>query len=66
MLTFFSSLGKDLKDIFVTFIDGDGKTRLSYLIFGYGPLRRGQTAKGLAFLACEAAFIWYMIVFGRT
>ncbi|MBR2256966.1 MAG: sugar ABC transporter permease [Blautia sp.] len=66
MLTFFSSLGKDLKDIFVTFIDGDGKTRLSYLIFGYGPLRRGQTAKGLAFLACEAAFIWYMIVFGWT
>ena len=61
---FFGAVGNVFKDIGVTFADGDGKTKLSYLIFGIGPLMRGQIAKGLAFLGCEAAFIWYMIAFG--
>ena len=64
MLTYLKALGKDFGEIFTTFIQGDAKTRLSYLIFGYGPLRRGQTVKGLSFLACQAAFIWYMVTFG--
>ena len=53
-----------LKEIGTTFREGDWKTRLSCLIFGFGPLMRGQIVKGLAFLACEAAFILYMIGFG--
>ena len=61
---FFGAVGNGFKDIGVTFADGDAKTKLSYLIFGIGPLMRGQIAKGLAFLGCEAAFIWYMIAFG--
>lgn len=61
---FFGAIGNGFKDIGVTFADGDGKTKLSYLIFGIGPLMRGQIAKGLAFLGCEAAFIWYMVAFG--
>lgn len=60
----FSALGKDIADIGVTFADGDWKTRISYLIFGFGPLMRGQTLKGLGFLLCEVAFIVYMIFFG--
>jgi len=59
-----AALGKDIADIGITFVDGDAKTRFSYLIFGLGPLLRGQIAKGLAFLACEAAFILYMVFFG--
>ncbi|MCR5162301.1 MAG: sugar ABC transporter permease [Lachnospiraceae bacterium] len=62
--SFFGAIGNGFKDIGVTFADGDGKTKLSYLIFGIGPLMRGQIAKGLAFLGCEAAFIWYMVAFG--
>ena len=58
------TLGNDILDIGRTFKEGDAKTRLSYLVFGLGPLMRGQIAKGLAFLACEVAFVWYMISFG--
>lgn len=54
---FFSALGADIKEIGTTFAQGDGKTRISYLIFGLGPLLRGQIVKGLAYLACELAFI---------
>ena len=50
----FYALGKDITDIGVTFADGDWKTRVSYLIFGFGPLMRGQIVKGLGFLLCEA------------
>ena len=60
----FYALGKDITDIGVTFADGDWKTRVSYLIFGFGPLMRGQIVKGLGFLLCEAAFIAYMLFFG--
>ena len=64
MKKFFSALGSDIKDIGVTFVEGDAKTKLSYLIFGFGQLMRGQIVKGLAFLGCEIAFIVYMIKFG--
>ncbi|MBQ4177770.1 MAG: sugar ABC transporter permease [Lachnospiraceae bacterium] len=60
----FSALGKNIALIGTTFAEGDWKTRLSYLIFGFGPLARGQIVKGLAYLAAEAAFILYMISFG--
>ena len=64
MKKFFAALGLNLKEIGTTFKEGDAKTRLSYLIFGFGPLMRGQIAKGLAYLGCELAFIWYMVSFG--
>ena len=59
-----SAVGSDIREIGTTFREGDAKTRGSYLIFGLGPLLRGQIVKGLGFLACEIAFIWYMISFG--
>ena len=43
---------------------GDWKTKLSCLILGFGQLMRGQIVKGVAYLATEIAFIWYMISFG--
>ena len=64
MKKIFAALGADIKDLGVSFTDGDAKTRLSYLIFGFGSLMRGQIAKGLAFLAMEVLFIWYMVSFG--
>ncbi len=63
---FFRAVGENIASIGTTFAQGDAKTRLSYLIFGIGPLMRGQIVKGLAFLSCEALFIWYMVSFGWT
>ena len=57
-------MGKNIAQIGTTFAEGDWKTRLSYLIFGFGPLARGQIVKGLAYLGAEIAFILYMVFFG--
>ena len=62
----FAALGKDIAEIGTTFVQGDIKTKLSYIIFGIGPLLRGQIVKGLAYLAAELLFIWYMAGFGGT
>ena len=59
-----SALGKNIKEIGSTFVEGDAKTKLSYLIFGFGPMMRGQFVKGFAYLACELLFIWYLVKFG--
>ena len=56
--------GNKLKVIGQAFAKGDWKTKLSYLIFGFGPLMRGQFIKGIAFLAMEILFIWYFVSFG--
>lgn len=61
---FFKWLGRDIKEIGTTFAEGDGKTRISYVIMGFGSLMRGYIARGIAFLALEILFIWYMISFG--
>ena len=50
---FFSWIGKDLKDIGTTFAQGDFRTRLSFLIMGFGQLLRGQYVRGIAMLACQ-------------
>ena len=41
------------------FRDGDTKTRLGFLIMGFGSLIRGQLIKGLLYLASQAVMIWY-------
>ena len=61
---FFKALGNNIKEIGVTFVEGDWKTKVSFLIMGFGPLLRGFIARGLAFLAVEAAFICYMVFVG--
>ncbi|MCM1105527.1 MAG: sugar ABC transporter permease [Blautia sp.] len=61
---FFKWIGRDIADIGVTFKEGDWKTRVSFLIMGFGPLMRKLYARGLAFLVLEALFIYYMIAFG--
>ena len=61
---FFSGVGYDLKEIGLTFTQGDWKTKLSYLIMGFGPLLRKQFLRGIAFLAAEVFFILYLVRFG--
>ncbi len=61
---YLKAFGTNIKEIGTTFAEGDAKTKGSYLIFGLGPLLRGQIVKGLAYLSCELLFIWYMVTFG--
>ena len=47
-----------------TFIRGSWKTKVSYLIFGFGNLSRKQFLRGLFFLLFEVLFILYMVFYG--
>lgn len=61
---FFRWLGKDLKEIGSTFSEGDWKTRLSFLVMGFGQLCRGQIVRGIAMLALEAGLLFFVFGFG--
>ena len=60
----FLAIGREAKDIVSTFIHGDWKTKVSYLVMGFGCLARGQILRGLLFLVFEIVFIGYMILAG--
>ena len=51
------------KELHHIFRDGDGWTRLSFLVSGLGNLARGQILKGLMFLAAQVAVVWYFVGF---
>ena len=63
-VNFFKAIGRELKDIVMTFVNGDWKTKVSYLVMGFGCLARGQILRGLLFLLFEGVFIFYMVVQG--
>lgn len=51
-------------DIYETFRDGDWKTRLSFVIMGFGCLARGQIFRGILFLLFEIVFLVYFCIWG--
>ena len=55
-----------VKEIGTAFVQGDWKTKVSYVIMGFGELLRGQVVKGIAFLCAEILFFVYMFRFGGT
>ena len=57
-------VGNEIADIWFTFVNGDWKTRVSYLVMGFGSIARGQVLRGILFLAMEIIFIVYMILWG--
>ncbi|WP_408071766.1 carbohydrate ABC transporter permease [Butyrivibrio sp. JL13D10] len=57
-------IGNGIKEIGLTFVEGDIKTKLSYIIIGLGPILRGQFLIGAALLLCEVLFFWFMFGFG--
>ena len=61
---FFAAVGSELSDIFLTFINGTWKTRLSYALMGFGSCARGQWLRGLLFFLFEAVFVLYMVFWG--
>lgn len=64
----FKNLGSKIKSIFSVVGDaafyGDWKTRLSFILFGFGNIARKQFLRGFLFLIYEIVFILYMIFFG--
>lgn len=64
MNKFFKWIGNDLKEIGTTFIEGDWKTRVSYILLGFGQFMRKQYARGTAFFLLEVAFFYYLASFG--
>ena len=58
------AIAGEAEDIVQTFIEGDWKTKLSYLVMGFGNIARGQVLRGLLFLLIEVVFIGYMILAG--
>ncbi|MCH5270901.1 MAG: sugar ABC transporter permease [Lachnospiraceae bacterium] len=60
----FKGFGADIREIGTTFAEGDWKTKVSFVIMGFGSLMRGQILRGLVFLVSEILFIYYMASFG--
>ena len=58
------AIANELKDVVMTFVNGDWKTKLSYVIMGFGNMARGQVLRGLLFLIFEIVFIGYMALAG--
>lgn len=61
---FLCRIGRFFKGIGTIFKEGDFKTRLSFIIMGFGQFFRRQIGRGIIFLVMEAVFIYYMICFG--
>lgn len=61
---FFKGVGNTFGLIGTAFAKGDWKTKLSFIIMGFGSLMRKQFARGIAFLAVEVLYIWYIVSFG--
>lgn len=61
---FAGAVGSEFKDLGDSFVYGDWRTRLSFVIFGAGNLFRGQWLRGLLFLAFEVVFVWFMLTSG--
>ena len=57
-------IGLEIKDICMAFAKGDWKTKLSFVLMGFGCLTRGQILRGLLFMIFEAVFIGYMLLAG--
>lgn len=64
----FKNFGIKVKDNFVdiykTFKEGDYKTRVSFVIMGFGSFARKQYLRGAIFLLFEIIFIVYMSLWG--
>ena len=64
IVRFFVGVGKGFANYGKRFAKGDFAVKLSYLIFGFANMVKGQFIKGLLFLITEAAYILFMIFFG--
>ena len=62
----FYSMYAYLKDVCLMFLRGDFATRLSFLIMGFGCIRRGLYLRGFFYLLSQIAFWVFFFGFGIT
>ena len=65
-VAFFVGIGRCFRGLWFRFIHGDWRTKLSYLIMGFGCFSRGpkQFLKGFLLLLVEALFVVFMVLLG--
>ncbi|MBO5510787.1 MAG: sugar ABC transporter permease [Clostridia bacterium] len=61
---FFRSAAAKIRSYFSNFAEGDATTKASYLVMGFGHLRRGQIVRGAIYLALQVLFVLYTVTFG--
>ena len=54
----------EIKNLYNAVKYGSYKTRLSFLVMGFGQIAEGQIAKGLLYLVTQTVFLLFMIFFG--
>ena len=64
IVNFGKTVAAEFVDIYTTFREGDWKTRVSFLVMGFGSIARGQILRGVMFLLMEIVFIGYMVLTG--
>ena len=60
IIRLFKGIGNMAADLISTFKNGDWKTKLSYLIMGFGSCARGQWGRGILFFLFQTVFNLYM------
>lgn len=58
------AIKNEVLDLIHTFTRGSWKTKISYVLMGFGNIARGQILRGLLFFVFEVVFIVYMITTG--
>jgi arabinogalactan oligomer/maltooligosaccharide transport system permease protein len=58
------AFGAEIADIADTFIHGDWKTKISFVVMGFGSFCRGQYFRGILFFLFQTVFNMYMLFFG--
>ena len=58
------AVADNVVDLWNTFKKGSWKTRVSFLIMGFGSLAAGQVLRGLLFFLMQAAFVVWMVLGG--
>ena len=64
IISLFIGIGRGFRDFALNFWYGDALTKSSHAIIGLSHLFRGQIVRGILYMALEAAFVLYMILFG--
>jgi len=64
IVNFIRAIWRTLKGAFLTFKEGDFRTRLSFIIMGFSNFTRGQIIKGMLYLISEIIFVFYMVSSG--
>jgi arabinogalactan oligomer/maltooligosaccharide transport system permease protein len=61
---FWKAIGEYFAELGNALTKGDWRTKLSFLIMGFGNAARGQIGKGITFFALQAGYICYFVFFG--